>query len=167
MKKLCWDPIAKPFLEPAVVGSICALMIKKYISYLQDETFELEVQKSDEWIQIRLTLKSLNGSDAYPVELLMPFEELKGTEGEEVRAAELVDMAVDYLDTYWNEYLTEERDTFLSLDWSTHKADGQTFFMRGSHHSVGLEKMADEFLAKHGTGGFDIAPLSLFVDFWF
>jgi hypothetical protein len=160
LKKLCWDSKAVGFLEPEVLNSICALMIKKHIPFLKNETFEMDVLKSEDWIQIRQTLKSLDGSQAYPVEVLVPFEEVKGLKSEEVRAAELVDLAVDYLDSYWNEYFSDDRDTFLSLDWSTHEIDGLTLFMRGSKHNVALEKMADDFLAQHGMGAYDIAPLS-------
>jgi hypothetical protein len=161
MKKLKWDQTAKPFLEPVVLGSICSLMIKKYISHLNDETFEMEAQRAEDWIQIRQTLKSFDGSKAYPVEVIIPFELGGAASVEEIRAAELVDLVVDYMDSYWAEYLTDGRDTFLSVDWAPHTIDGQPFFMRGSQHNVALEKMADDFLAKHGMGGYDIAPISI------
>ena len=161
MKKLVWDSKAKPFLEPVVIGSICSLMIRKYISFLRSETFEMEVQRTDDWIQVRQTLSALDNSSSCVVEVVFPFEEGSGADNDQIVACEMVDLVVDYLDNYWKEYLTDDRDTFLSLDWSSHTWEGKSFYIRGSQHNVALERMADDFLAKHGMGGFDIAPLSM------
>jgi hypothetical protein len=155
MLKLRWQQDTSPIWDDETLTRIESILNKKYRAFLRDEGFEVEGGKTDEVVQIRMTLARGDGTVIYPVEAILPRDSQ-----EEAEAEELALLLVDYLDVYWNEYLSEGRETFLPLDWSRHECEGVEFFLRGFVRNLSAEAMAEELFRTHGTGGHLIEGIS-------
>lgn len=60
------------------------------------------------------------------------------------------DVAVDFLDEVIAEYFDNERMLRLNLDWKEYPFGDKTVAFRGSVKNLKVDRMADEWLAKHG-----------------
>lgn len=138
------------------VEKIETLLQRKYQAFLENEFFEIEVGANKFQVQLRTTLVGKDGKVTYPVESV---HMLDLTSEDAPSAEEVAELMLDYLDVYWNEYLTGGRETFVPLDWSKYTCEGVDFYMRGFVREVGLEKQADELFKLHGSGQYDIEPI--------
>ncbi len=134
--------------------NIQSLLNKKHSLYLDDEEFILEVGTSKEQIQIKIVLIKKNNIASYPIECIY----LKETAKEEEQ--DIVLKMIDYLDIYWANYFSEERNVFVPIDWSKHEFEGICFYMRGFLRNIELENAANEFLNKHGHGDYEIHAIT-------
>jgi hypothetical protein len=155
MDKLKWDDLAENVWEDDTVSRLEGVLDKKYRAFLKNERFKLEVGRTAEAVQVRTTLKKTDGTLAYPVEAVLPLKPEHEGEWEDLAL-----LLVDYLDVYWNEYLTEGRDTFVHLDWARHECEGEEFYLRGFVRNLALENQADALLQEHGTGEHLIEKIS-------
>jgi hypothetical protein len=138
-----------------MTSSIQDLLVKKYAPFLQNEEFVVESGKNREQLQIRMNLRGKDGGVEYPVESVYPYDE-----GSERDLDDVVMLMLDYLDSYWHEYLSSGRDTFLTLDWSKHTCEGVDFFVRGFVRHVALEAEADRLLEEEGPGDYVFEKIS-------
>jgi hypothetical protein len=131
------------------------LLNHKYFAFVEDEVFTIDALGNHEQVQLRMTLLKKDGSVKYPVEAVHLLEpESKYSK------ADLAFLMLDYLDNYWQEYFREDRDVYLSLDWSKHEFEGGAFFLRGFVRNVALEDAADALFLKYGHGEYEIEPIS-------
>lgn len=152
------------FLEPGEVSpvwdedfltKVTGALNKKYISFLENETILVEAGFNKTQVQIKTTLKKNDDSVVYPIEavyIVNPESKLT--------APAVAELMLDYLDAYWNEYFTENRDVYVLLDWSKHECEGFNFYMRGFVRNQALENQADALLRQHGFGDYNIEPIS-------
>lgn len=118
------------------------VMGKKYASALKDRNFFIKTQGMADGVMLTVILRNHSGSFHYPVEGRMKL----GTEGLNSRDAAL--FLLDYIDQYFEEYLTRDPDTFLPIDWTDYELEGRHFQIRGQIANLELEKLADEILAR-------------------
>ena len=144
-----------PAWEDAQTESLTSKLNQKYQSYLTAEWFSLESSFNSTQIQLKTTLNKRDGSWSYPVELVHVREQ-----GDELTVPEIAGLLLDFADVYWNEYLTNERDVYVNLDWTSHKYEEHELFIRGFVRNLGLENQADALLKEHGFGAYDIDPIS-------
>lgn len=142
------------FSEPDMVDIHSALH-QRHAPYLEDEEFVVEAGFDAERVQVRMTLRKRDGSVAYPIECVHLREP-----GSKDTPFALATTMLDYLEIYWAEYLGEGRDTFVTLDWSSHTFEDAVFQVRGSVRHLSLEAQADELLRQHGFGEHDIETIS-------
>jgi hypothetical protein len=62
------------------------------------------------------------------------------------------DLALDFLDIFFDKFLSEERLLLLSPTWIAHDFEGKSILMRGAHTRPALDDEADRLLA---AAGFD------------
>lgn len=137
---------------------ISDLLNMKYRTLLNNEQFELEAQFDDQQVQIKVTLASNDKSFFYPIELIHVIESRE--EQPTQTANEIASLMLDYIDIYWQEYLNDGRDVFVSIAWSKQACEGVEFFVRGFVRNRSLEEQADELFKKHGHGEHEIEPIS-------
>lgn len=154
MKKLTYETGARPIWDEATVEKTEGLLNKKYLAYLDDEFFELQSGETRDQVQIKLTLVGKDRTIEYPIECVHVLRD-----DSEILNQEVAELMLDYLDVYWNEYLSGGRDVFVPLDWSQHTCEGVEFYMRGFVRHVHLERSADALLREHGHGAYDIEPI--------
>lgn len=144
----------QPLWPAEFTNEVGVVQEKRYTSFLENETFVIEASRTPSQIQVRSTLARKDGSQIYPIEAVVRTNEIG-----EVSPQNVALQIIDYLDTYWNEYLTQGRDTWLTLDWSEHKVDAMTIYLRGFVRNLTAEAAAEKFLREHGLGGYDIEPI--------
>ena len=137
------------------IVNIKKLLNKKHLVYLENEEFIIESGSTKEQIQIKVSLIKSDKSNCYPIECVF----VKETDNE-FKETEIAFKMLDYLDIYWANYFSEERNIFIPLDWSAHEFEGVQFYMRGFVRNLQLENDADEFLTKYGYGEYEIHSIS-------
>ncbi len=142
------------------VQKIISLLNIKYRSMLDNERFIIESGYDAHQVQIKVTLERTDRSVFYPIELLHVRESSEGHGQAQPSADELASLMLDYIDVYWQEYLSDGRDVFVPLSWDKHTCEGVEFYLRGFIRNRSLEQQADELFRKHGHGEHDIEPIS-------
>jgi hypothetical protein len=134
---------------------VTKLLNKKHMIYLENEHFEIESSFDQNQVQLCISLTKKDMSKSYPIECVFIKETNQSYQNSSIALTML-----DYLDIYWTNYFSEERTVFVPLDWSKHEFEGLNFYIRGFIRNLDLETNANEFLSKHGYGGYDILPIS-------
>lgn len=163
MQKLNFIDITetKEIFNADEVKKICQHLNRKFASFLNDEFFNLQSGYKGNQFQIKLTLSNKDHTFFYPIEAIcIPETDSTEEETETVDASDIALLMVEYLTLYFEEFLSEDRNVFLPIDWSVHQSDDTTFFLRGFVRNLKIEKIADELLNTHGYGEQDILPIS-------
>ena len=156
MKKMTYlDEGMKPVWEAEENAELARLLNKKFKPFIDGEHFRVESGVNKEQIQVKVTLSNSDDSFVYPIEAVFMRDPAV-----KFSTAEIAALMLDYLDVYWNEYLSGERDILLPLDWSEHGLEGAEFYLRGFVRNQSLEAQADALFKEHGFGGYDIEPIS-------
>ena len=118
-------------------------MEKKYAIAMKGRTFHIKSVLDSTDVLVTVTLKNEDESMFYPVESKMDYK----TETMSVKEAAI--FLIDYIDTYFEEFLIEEEeDLYLPIDWKEHQYDAVNFSIRGQIRNLKLEKMADHILGQ-------------------
>jgi hypothetical protein len=149
-----------PVWNELEVSKISSLLNTKYGSLLENERFIVESGYDAQQVQIKVTLERTDKSVFYPIELLHVRDEGDEQGQTNPTADELASLMLDYIDVYWQEYLSDGRDVFVPLAWGKHSCEGVDFYIRGFVRNRSLEQQADELFRKHGHGEHEIEPIS-------
>jgi hypothetical protein len=118
---------------------------KKYAFYIKDKHFSVVARGDDSAVYVTVTLSNDDESYYYPVDARMKYKV------EEMEQGEAALFLLDYIDAYFEEYLTESEDMMLCIDWADHEYDAVNFQIRGQIFNKKLEEMADKFLKDHSS----------------
>lgn len=151
---ISFDKLDSVFSEEEVY-KIAELLNKKHYLYLDNESFELEIGCNKEQIQVKICLKKIDNSVVYPIEIVCMYDEYNPRKKED-----LIGVIIDYMDSYWSEYFSDERNLFVPINWTRYESDGIQFYLRGFIRNMALEMQADAFLKEYGYGEHDISPIS-------
>ena len=130
------------FLTTEELLALATQMTKKNGSFLHDRQFDIQANKTDNNVVVKVTLSNKDESFYYPVELRMNFND------EELLPRKAALHLIDYADLYFEDFLTEGEKLLIPIDWAKHEYDTVEFEMRGQILNKKLESMADEFLAQ-------------------
>lgn len=119
---------------------LSAMLERKHGGHLGNRFFVVETDQDGSTINLKVTLRDAKGTFVYPVEARMSLED------QDLTAAKARDFLIDYVDVYFDEYLSHGEDTFLPIDWSDFECDGFELQMRGQILNLHLEKMADDLI---------------------
>lgn len=119
------------------------MMNKKYRLALGKRVFKVSASHDDSKVLVKVLLNNEDMSFYYPVEARILYR------SEEIEAYDAALFLIDYIDTYFEEFLLEEEeDLFLTIDWSDHEYEGLAFQVRGQIKNKKLEQMANELLGE-------------------
>ena len=121
---------------------IAAAMQTKYSSFLGDRRFRVEATGAGDEAQVLVALTSPDKSFHYPIEGRMNAKD----EGLTVKAAGM--FLLDFIDVYFEEFLTRDGDTYLPIEWAAFECEGKTIHLKGQVLNLKLEDMADEILKR-------------------
>jgi hypothetical protein len=158
MRKLNFlDKGTAPGLDEADRTRLETALNARFQSFLQDEKLSLECGYSAEQAQMRVTLDRRDGTYAYPVETAVV-----AAEGQvfDRRPLEAIEALVCFQEAYWESYLQDGREVYLTLDWSQHQVNGHTVFARGFERNPDLIAQADAILREGGFGEYQIESIS-------
>ncbi len=130
-------------LTAAKCQEMANLMTSKYRSYLNGKTLEISVTQELEGVKARVLMKNHDESFYYPIEARMLHL------AQEMAAKEALLFLLDYIDLYIEEFLQEDSDLLLTIDWSDHQYDAVNFQMRGLVINRRLEEQAEALLTPH------------------
>lgn len=118
-----------------------ALSTRHGAGLVRDETLRLDARTGvgSAWLKARI------GTDdrAYEAEVFV-----RGIEGELFEGA--LGFLVDYLDGLLEEWIANDRDAWLPLDWDAREYEDVTVFARGDLRDYRAEREADRLLTSNG-----------------
>ncbi len=130
-----------PPLDPTVRNKALGLLVERHGAALHNERFELDARREDGDVIVRLVLRSDNRTQVYTMEAVVLREKYPG-----LSESQAVDISLDFLDWYVGEYLREERDAFLPLDFKPHVLGDIELMARGELRNEFLDDAADAWL---------------------
>lgn len=123
---------------------LASMLDRKYGSYLASRYFDVETRTENQVLTLKVTLRDAKGLFVYPVEARIALDE------QDLSLSEARDLLLDYVDAYFDEFLSNGEDTYLTLDWSNYECDGYDLQMRGQILNSHLENMADQLIDGKG-----------------
>lgn len=127
-------------LDKAEYQILASAMEDKYTIYLDERKFHIEAAEDGQGIRVKTALSNKDESYHYPVEARM----MHVKENLEPRKAVL--FLINYIDGYFEDYLTELESTYLRIDWSDVEYEGVDFQIKGQVVNRKVEMMADKLL---------------------
>ena len=117
-------------------------MNEKYGSYIAGRQFSISAHETDGALYVTTLLKNNDESFYYPVSTRIDYK------AEELERFEAFAFLVDYIDVYFEEYLSEDGELFLPIDWTAHRYDAVDFQIKGQVLNHKMEKMAGALLGE-------------------
>lgn len=131
------------FLNQDDCDALAKAMESKYAMALKGRTFAVEAEVKGRGVFVKVILSNQDKSYYYPVEARVLYEK------EEMQRGEAALFLLDYIDAYFDEYLTQENEEiYLPIDWADFQYEAVDFQMRGQILNLKLEELAEEFLKK-------------------
>lgn len=131
------------FLTDDDCKELAETMVKKYRIAMKDKTFSIRAWVENRGTYVTVLLSNTDQSFYYPVEGRLLHEP------EEMEPVEAALFLIDYIDTYFEEYLYEQDgEIFIPIDWTDHEYEAVNFQIRGQILNKKLESLADQWLAK-------------------
>ena len=116
-------------------------MDDKYRIGLNGRSFAVEAKLEGIGVLVKVTLEHPDKTFVYPAEARIDFKK------EEMTANEAALFLIDYIDTYFEEFLLEEdEELYLPIDWAKHTYEAVDFEVKGQIKNEKLEDMADDLL---------------------
>jgi hypothetical protein len=131
------------FLNQDDCEALAKAMESKYAMALKGRNFKVEAEVKGRGVFVKVILSNQDKSYYYPVEARVLYEK------EEMQRGEAALFLLDYIDAYFDEYLTQENEEiYLPIDWADFQYEAIDFQMRGQILNLKLEELAEEFLKK-------------------
>lgn len=131
------------FLDQDDCDALAKAMESKYAMALKGRSFRVEAEVKGRGVFVKVILSNQDKSYYYPVEARVLYEK------EEMQRGEAALFLLDYIDAYFDEYLTQENEEiYLPIDWADFQYEAIDFQMRGQILNLKLEELAEEFLKK-------------------
>lgn len=131
----------EPVLSTFEATQIVAMLHDRFRSRLGDRQFVVTANRDDRFVYFTATLSNADQSFFYPVEVRT---RLVARDMVEVRRS--LDALVFFACEYWDEFLADEGDVFLPIDWASYEVDGTALEARGQIRNLKLERAADAWL---------------------
>jgi hypothetical protein len=133
------------FLDQDDCDALAKSMESKYAMALKGRTFKVEAEVKGRGVFVKVILSNQDRSYYYPVEARVLYEK------EELQRGEAALFLLDYIDAYFDEYLTQENEEiYLPIDWADFQYEAVDFQMRGQILNLKLEELAEQ-LPKNGS----------------
>jgi hypothetical protein len=133
------------FLNQDDCDALAKAMESKYAMALKGRNFKVEAEIKGRGVFVKVILSNQDRSYYYPVEARVLYEK------EELQRGEAALFLLDYIDTYFDEYLTQENEEiYLPIDWADFQYEAIDFQMRGQILNLKLEELAEQLL-KNGS----------------
>ncbi len=133
------------FLNQDDCDALAKAMESKYAMSLKGLSFRVEAEVKGRGVFVKVILSNQDRSYYYPVEARVLYEK------EEMQRGEAALFLLDYIDAYFDDYLTQENEEiFLPIDWADFQYEAVDFQMRGQILNLKLEELAEQLL-KNGS----------------
>lgn len=113
----------------------------KYSGHLNGRFFTIDSKLEHGVVFVNVVLKNDEESFYYPVEGRMNCIDQK------LSVSDATLMMLDFIDSYFEEYLREDENVFIPIDWALFQVEGVEFFLKGQVRDLKSERIADQFLS--------------------
>ncbi len=128
-------------IDDDFLSEMTDLMNTKYQSVLFDgKRFEIKTKYEYEILTVSVILSNPDKSYYYPVEARIQNKK------EELSPLEAAAFLIDFIDLYFEEYLFEDENLFIPIDWTPFTYDAVDFQLKGQILNLKLEQEADELI---------------------
>ncbi|NRA44980.1 MAG: hypothetical protein HRU09_08510 [Oligoflexales bacterium] len=118
------------------------IMNIKYASKLMGRLFTITSHHDTAASFVKVTLLKNDESFYYPIEGRIEHK------SQNLSAKEASLLLIDYIDSYFDEFLREDENVFVPIDWSEFSYEGFTLSLRGQIQDLKSESIADQILAE-------------------
>jgi len=116
---------------------------------LGDKFFTFQSTSNGSETHVTITLQNNKKTFFYPIEARMQ------TKSQGVTTIASVDLLVDYINCYLEQYFESGGDVYLPIDWTTFDVEGIALQMRGQILNKYAEDLADALLSGNKIGDFN------------
>ena len=128
-------------LTEEYLDALADLMNKKYESVLTDgRSFSISTDYAYDILKVSVILANSDRSYYYPVEARIQHKQ------EELSCFEAAEFLINFIDLYFEEYLFEDDNLFIPIDWTPFSYDAIDFQIRGQILNLKLEAQADSLI---------------------
>ena len=113
---------------------------KRYGHYLRNEEFHVWVFGESDSVHLRMYLDSVDGMSRYSVEILVPLKANNFT------LREAIDLSLDFLGYYLDQFFEENRELLLPLDYQRYQLGSSHVYAKGDFTRPKLDQLADQIL---------------------
>jgi hypothetical protein len=129
------------FLSQDECNALAQTMESKYAMALKARHFKIEAEVKGRGVFVKVILANQDRSYYYPVEARVMYEK------EELQRGEAALFLIDYIDSYFEDFLTHENEEiYLPIDWGDFQYEAIDFQVRGQILNLKLEEMAEQLL---------------------
>ena len=132
---------------------LASVMNTKHAAFLSGRSFSLSAFELEGALYATALLSNGDQTFYYPVETRIDYN------AEEMGTREAFMFLVDYMDSYFEEHLTESDELMLPIDWTNHQYDAIDFQIRGQIFNKKIEDMALALLERHAPKSMDHSDL--------
>ncbi|MFK7828111.1 MAG: hypothetical protein AB8G05_28435 [Oligoflexales bacterium] len=118
------------------------IMNIKYASKLNGRLFVITSHQDKASSFIKITLLNSDESFYYPVEGRVEHK------SQNLSAKEASLLLIDYIDSYFDEYLREDENVFVPIDWNEFTYEGITLSLKGQILDLKSQSIADKILTE-------------------
>lgn len=133
--------VSKKMMPSAEANGIATVLQKKYAAFATDRSFSCESWSDNQTVYLTITLKNNDASFFYPVEGRIAWRD------EGLNTANATSLLLDLMDNYFQEFLINDGEVYLPIDWQDYDFENHTMQLRGQVKNLKLETMADDILA--------------------
>ena len=138
------DKWKNSFFEPIELEDIRLAFLEEFNEHIAStEDIEVEGEYKETEIYISIILKNEDESFYYPVEAVIHRKENK-----ELSEQKAKDILLDFIASYYFDYFSTDRDTYLPIDWAPYEFMGAKLYAKGQVINKKLEQEADKLLSK-------------------
>ncbi len=130
----------KEVLDAEGRARIESLLMARYGSYLRGETFKVTALGQSDSIVLKVALESHDRMSRYT------FDISAGSRSNGISLSEALDLALDFLGFYLDQFFEENREYLLPLDYQPYEFVDHTVYARGDFTRPKLDEMADRIL---------------------
>lgn len=133
--------MARPLITSEEKHQLLQLLNERHGKWLRDEAFEVSARTMQNMVVAKLILRRRDRTSVYEMEAAVDSDDPR------VRSKrEAIDLALDFLDWYLGEYLGQQRQVLLPLDFKPHRFGEFEVLARGDIHNEVLDDLADAWL---------------------
>jgi hypothetical protein len=137
--------IEKNFVTAEECQVLAEQMNRKYQYALEGRSFKIAATTEKDAVFVTVTLANVDESFVYPVDARVHYK------SEDLTARRAALFLIDYIDVYFEEFLQEDGELYLPIDWAEHEYDTVKFQIKGQIHNMKLEKWADQLLGEQNA----------------
>ena len=119
---------------------LARIMSIKYAALLKQRQFYVSCSEDQACSFVKVSLSNLDQSFFYPVEGRIQHK------AQNLSAKEGALILCDYIDSYFEEYLDEDENIFLPIDWQDFSQEAINFQLKGQVLNLMAENVADKIL---------------------